>query len=266
MNASTSGQAHFPMLPVDRGRLPRRRRRSGPSGGTAPSRSCGRLTATFIGALVVGVGFGACSRGITGAASRSNPSTSTPAASLSSTAPVGTSGTSTTQSQSPAPTTAPPTSPSPTSPVSVGPTTCSTDQLTISMKGISGGAGHGGYAILFKNTGKACTLHGYPGLDAVDASGKVVVSAQRTTNGYLGGLTVGAAEPTVELQTGQTVSTLFEGHIGPISGGPSCPPYVALLITPPNETHSVRLTSDYTLCYLEVHPVVQGATGGANAP
>jgi hypothetical protein len=219
---------------------------SASSGETASSPSRGRVAAAFIGVLVVGVGFGACSRGATGAAARSNSSTSAPAA--------------------PEPATAPTTSHPPTTPASVGATTCRTDQLTISMKGISGGAGHGGYAILLKNRGKACTLHGYPGLDAVDVSGKVVVSVQRTANGYLGGLAIGAPEPTVELQTGQTASALFEGHIGPISGGPSCPPYVALLISPPNETRSVRLTSDYTLCYLEVHPVVQGATGGANAP
>lgn len=33
-----------------------------------------------------------------------------------------------------------------------------------------------------------------------------------------------------------------------------------------HETHSVRLRSSYRLCYLQIHPVVPGTTGGAAAP
>jgi hypothetical protein len=136
----------------------------------------------------------------------------------------------------------------------------------ISVMGIQGGAGHGGYLLLFKNTGPTCILHGYPGLDAVDGNGSVVESAARTPNGYLGGINAGATVPTVALKTGQTASALFEGLYGPISGGAPCPPYAALLTTPPNETHSVRLPTSYSLCYLQIHPVVPGTTGGAAAP
>jgi hypothetical protein len=136
----------------------------------------------------------------------------------------------------------------------------------ISLTGIQGGAGHGGNLLLFKNTGPTCIVHGYPGLDAVATDGSIVESAARTPNGYLGGINTGSPVPVVILKTGQTASALFEGLTGPTPGGGACAPYAALITTPPNETHSVRLPSSYTLCYLQIHPVVSGTAGGAAAP
>ncbi len=114
-------------------------------------------------------------------------------------------------------------------------------------------------------------LHGYPGLDGVDKingfSSQVVVQARRTPSGYVGGLGRGDAstivtEPNVVLATGQQASALFEGSTGVVASQP-CPSYSTLVVTPPNETHSVRIASTYNLCYLEIHPVVPGMTGGA---
>lgn len=89
--------------------------------------------------------------------------------------------------------------------------------------------------------------------------------AKRTPGGYLGGLAQDASASKVELRAGQTASALFEGINGAIAGRP-CPPYAAILVTPPNETHSVRIPSNYSLCYPEIHPIVPGTTGDANVP
>jgi hypothetical protein len=111
-------------------------------------------------------------------------------------------------------------------------------------------------------------IQGYPGLDAVNSSGQVVVHAKRTPDGYLGGPAMGAltgtvSERQVTLATGQEASALFEGENGPVATLGPCPPYSAILVTPPDESHSVRIPSDYSRCYLEIHPVVPGVTGGA---
>ncbi|MDQ6617302.1 MAG: DUF4232 domain-containing protein [Actinomycetota bacterium] len=144
---------------------------------------------------------------------------------------------------------------------------CTTRQLSISLAGTPGGLSHFGYVIAFKNTGDPCQLHGYPGLDGVSSNGVVVVSAQRTPNGYLGGLPEGVtAGPNVQLGSGQSASALFEGINGPVASLGPCTTYVAVVIIPPNETQAVRLAfaGGAYLCYLQIHPVVAGATGDAN--
>lgn len=108
-------------------------------------------------------------------------------------------------------------------------------------------------------------MKGYPGLDGLDATGKVLVSAARTLRGYLGGLRADSPSSVV-LATGAAASALFEGLIGPLSGDPPCPPVTELLVTPPNETRPVRIPVTYGLCDLTVHPVVSGTTGGAYTP
>ncbi|MDQ1392998.1 MAG: hypothetical protein QOF30_1975 [Acidimicrobiaceae bacterium] len=103
-------------------------------------------------------------------------------------------------------------------------------------------------------------MHGYPGADGLAADGAHVVSARRTTNGYLAGVGLLGPEPTVSLATGTTASASVEGLLAPTPSQSACPTYTTLLITPPNETHSVRLATG-SLCDLEIHPVVPGSTG-----
>jgi len=151
------------------------------------------------------------------------------------------------------------------------PALCTTGQLTITIAGIQGGLSHAGEVILFKNTGNSCQLHGYPGVDGVNSNGVVVVSAQRTPNGYLGGLPAGATTgPNVQLSDGQTASALFEGIDGPIASQGPCAAYTTVAVTPPNETHTIHITPpggpNNPLCYPEIHPVVAGTTGDANVP
>ncbi len=140
---------------------------------------------------------------------------------------------------------------------------CTTTQLDINTASPSsgGGVGHTGVIIIFRNRGSTCLLGGYPGVDGLTANSRAVVHAERTPSGYLGGASSSGA---ITLRTGQSASTLFEGQNGASAGGPPCPQYQSLVVTPPGETHSVRLPSHYPICYPQVHPVVPGTSGGTH--
>ena len=102
-------------------------------------------------------------------------------------------------------------------------------------------------------------MGGYPGVAGLDAAGHQVAQAQRTPHGFLqGGLPPGqTAPPVIDLAPGQTASASIES----INGNGDCPSHVALLVTPPGETHAVRVDIHIYPCMLEVHPVVPGPNG-----
>ncbi|MEU0128992.1 MULTISPECIES: DUF4232 domain-containing protein [unclassified Streptomyces] len=103
--------------------------------------------------------------------------------------------------------------------VNTGP--CKTANLEFSS---SHGMGEGDLLVSLKNTGDACSLKGFPGVDlrSQDASGPL--SAKRSDR----------AAPAVVVSTGE--STRFTLHYPPAEGSGT---YVsAIEVTPPNETHS----------------------------
>ena len=127
-----------------------------------------------------------------------------------------------------------------------------------------GGGGRGGRDHL--GGGETCFSHSPLSTPSTEEGG--ASSREHTATGYLGGPGLGATTGAVTsadivLTTGHEASALFEGWNGPVDSLGPCPSYTAVLVTPPNETHSAQVASDYTLCYLEVHPVVAGGTGGA---
>lgn len=163
-------------------------------------------------------------------------------------------------------TTAAPTSTttSTTSSAGGGPAHCSFAELSISVGQTGAGLGHEGGTILFKNTGASeCSLFGYPGVAALNSSGQQVEQAQRTPNGYLGGLETGSTTPpVVDLQPGSVASAMVEGTDVPTGTASSCTTYPALLVTAPTTAQSVRLTLSMPGCSpIQVHPVVNGTTG-----
>jgi hypothetical protein len=141
---------------------------------------------------------------------------------------------------------------------------CRSGQIAVTPGVRGAGLGHVGVVLRFRSTGSAtCTLSGYPGATLVTAGGRDV-PARRTLNGYLGG--VGGTSdraPAVRVRPGQTVSAMLEGlDSDPAHGGGSCPRYAHLLVTPPNQTVTARMTSPLTaICRPEVHPVVPGTSG-----
>jgi hypothetical protein len=145
-------------------------------------------------------------------------------------------------------------------------TACVSGRISVTA-GVSGaGLGHVGVVLRFRSTASVpCTLSGYPGATLVTAGGHDV-PARRTRNGYLGGL-AGASipVPVVRVLPGHTVSAYLEGLDSDTAhGGGPCPRYANLLVTPPNQTVTARMTSPLTtICQPEVHPVVPGTSGRA---
>ncbi|MBL0779737.1 DUF4232 domain-containing protein [Streptomyces albidoflavus] len=105
--------------------------------------------------------------------------------------------------------------------VNTGP--CKTANLDISS---THGMGEGTLHIAFKNTGDACFLKGFPGVDLKADSGPGGINANRSD----------LAAPSVVLKTGE--STRATLHYPANHSGGSGVDITLLDITPPNETHS----------------------------
>jgi hypothetical protein len=117
--------------------------------------------------------------------------------------------------------------------------------------------------LVFTNTGgSVCRLFGYPGVAALDSGGTQIEQATRTTSGYLGGLAAGHTAQAAYLSKGESAAAIVEALAFNSSGGSACTAYAGLLVTPPNETHSIKLAWDNDGCSgLQIHPVVLGTTG-----
>jgi hypothetical protein len=142
-------------------------------------------------------------------------------------------------------------------------TACRKGVLSVKLAGESAGSGHRSVTIVFVNTGRQpCTLHGYPGVAALDAGGKQVAQAARTEHGYLGGLPQGTGATTVTLRPGGSASAIVEALAFRKSDGSACPAYRGLLVTAPGDVASTRLSWTTDSCdQLEVHPVVARSAG-----
>lgn len=206
--------------------------------------------------LLIGVACVACGGSSSARRSMTAPATPPPTTATA-TAPTP----QTTAASSPPPTTV--TTPPPAKPNPTHTGTCLDTGITVTATGPGYGLGHAGVTSLFTNTGAApCTLHGYPRVAVLDATGHQIVQAQRTFNGDIGGVLAGG-EPTVVLQHGQMASALVEGGV-PASNS-SCQEEHGLLVTPPGGTIPTQLTATLGVhCTdVQVHPVVSGTNGDA---
>jgi DNA-binding beta-propeller fold protein YncE len=158
--------------------------------------------------------------------------------------------------------------PAPPAPVGAAPQ-CLAYDLAVSAGQPVLGLGHEGLPLLFRNVSPGpCIIFGYPGVAALNSKGRQVVQAVRAPRGYLGGLGNGQAKwPVVELSSGQYASALVEGDQGTTGSSSSCPSYPALLVTPPDTTTQVlvstaRIPGGLSGCStIYVHPVVAGTLG-----
>ncbi|WP_255955721.1 DUF4232 domain-containing protein [Streptomyces odontomachi] len=110
--------------------------------------------------------------------------------------------------------------------------TCKTANLAFSS---SHGMGEGELIISLKNTGEACSLKGFPGVDLMSQDTSEPLSANRST----------LAAPGVALQTGDT--TRFTLHYPPNNSGGTGVYVSALHVTPPNETHYKALSVSFSV-------------------
>ncbi|MFI7386113.1 DUF4232 domain-containing protein [Streptomyces sp. NPDC049813] len=91
------------------------------------------------------------------------------------------------------------------------------------------GMGEGDLLVSLRNTGDACSLKGFPGVDLKADGGPGGISAERTD----------VAAPTVVLKNGET--TRFTLHSPRNDTGGSGLKITRIVVTPPNETHSKTL-------------------------
>jgi len=141
------------------------------------------------------------------------------------------------------------------------PPDCTIVHLAVVAQHGAAASGHRSMVLVFTNHGPVCRLFGYPGVAALNSGGAQTEQAVRTASGYLGGLAAGQRPASAYLTNGESASAIVEAMaFTPI--GDACTSYAGLLVTPPNETHSVNLPWDNDGCAsLQIHPVVLGATG-----
>jgi hypothetical protein len=128
---------------------------------------------------------------------------------------------------------------------------CRIGELAISLGPdfSSGAPGVSQRPIIFKNTGTAtCFVVGFPGVAALDGGGSQIYQAAR----------VNSEGPKVTLQPGESASALLATVN--LAANP-CPSVPALLVTPPDETHSARVSFGRTVC---VAPTITTLAPGTN--
>jgi hypothetical protein len=143
------------------------------------------------------------------------------------------------------------------SPAPATPRPCTSRQLVISLGTLSAGLGHLALPIRFRDRGGTCSLRGFPRVDGLSASGRVIIRAKRALKGYFGRWRIA----TITLKNGQTASALLEG-LDPAFFSRRPRSSRSLRIMPPNASYSVLRRTSYPLCYLTIHPVVAGPNGG----
>lgn len=136
---------------------------------------------------------------------------------------------------------------------------CGDTSFTVTTSGQQGAAGHGSLNLEFTNRlPQACTIQGYPGLDAVNASGAVLAHATRTLAGYTGGA---HSIKTLTVLPGKTVSARVEWmNFNPATTG-ACTFSDKIEVTPANTTNTFELAAKVSICELQIHPTVAGDSG-----
>ncbi|MBR7837066.1 DUF4232 domain-containing protein [Actinospica durhamensis] len=129
-------------------------------------------------------------------------------------------------------------------------------RLTVGGGSPAGAAGSYTVPIILENTGTdACTVHGWPGVAALNSGGTQVYQAMR----------VGPETAQITLQPGGTAAAVLYAVTTfwpPSSGNPTCSQVPNLLVTPPNETHSAHLQINTSMC---VAPALSALSPGSTA-
>jgi hypothetical protein len=130
---------------------------------------------------------------------------------------------------------------------------CGNSALTVTRTFVDSGMGHSFMRLVYRNgTAHACTVTGYPGLDAIDAYGHVLAHAQRTPNGE--------HVRTITIQPGGYASAGVEWeNFNGATGGP-CAFSASVNTIVANTSRVHRLRVSVSRCGLQVNPTVAGTT------
>lgn len=143
--------------------------------------------------------------------------------------------------------------------VSVAP--CTGAAVSVTTTSVPGQANtHFGLLLHVTNTGAApCQVFGYPRVQLLDASGRVVVEAAKTPAGYNGG----SAPVRTVLAHGDQATALLEGVVAPDPSQPSYQSSSALRLRLPQDSTWIRVSVGVSRDPgLQVHGFRPGATGG----
>ena len=123
---------------------------------------------------------------------------------------------------------------------------CTVSQLSLRVGPTNAATSHFGAIFTFHNRSTApCTLYGFPGLQMLDERGQPLPTSVNWGSDYI----VHPQQPAVvTLRPGDDASFTLGGTT-PGVWGQTCPTSIRLLVTPPNETHS--LVIDYRLSSME---------------
>ncbi|MCX4766803.1 DUF4232 domain-containing protein [Streptomyces sp. NBC_01275] len=110
---------------------------------------------------------------------------------------------------------------------------CRTADLRASIGPNDPGAGQENFAVVLTNdSGRTCTVYGFPGIAFVDGAGEAVTpDAERAT---------GQEEPTVTLKPGASAWSALT-FTNPAATGVTTVTPAAVLVTPPDETASIKV-------------------------
>ena len=136
---------------------------------------------------------------------------------------------------------------------------CGNHALAVTNTPSDGAMGHSRIVLLFRNrTHSACSLYGYPGVDALGGYGDVLRHARRTLNGAMGGA---HQVRTVTVLPGHYASAVLEwANFNQTTSG-DCTFSSSIAVTPANTSHSTYLPVSVSICDLQVHPTVAGTNG-----
>lgn len=132
---------------------------------------------------------------------------------------------------------------------------CGNNSLAVTRTFTQGGAGHGWTALIYRNvTGHACSVYGYPGLDAISSTGHVLAHASRAVSGYGSG----GHLATVTIRSGGFASAGVDWlNFNPKSSG-ACAfsATVNTIVASTTAVHHLKVS--VSACDLQVHPTVAG--------
>jgi hypothetical protein len=113
---------------------------------------------------------------------------------------------------------------------------CGNGQIAVSIQTSYVGAGSAAEELGFLNVSKSpCTLHGYPGVAALDLQGHQIAQAERSD-------TDGGPPTDVNLSPGQLAEALIQGSDG---SARKCGYFTrSFLVTPPNMTQSAQVMAN----------------------
>jgi len=128
---------------------------------------------------------------------------------------------------------------------------CGDNSLAVTRSFVDSGAGHSWMLLVYRNTtAHACTVRGYPGLDAIGRRGQVLAHAHRVRDG------IRVRSVTVRPGGYASAGVQWENFNGRTGGDCRFSRTVNTVVANTSRVHTLRVS--VSRCGLQVHPTVAG--------